>query len=66
MSIIAQYKQGKISIEELASKASEQPELQEEIKKILSEELSPEDLEKVAGGAYPTAVNNQITDSVTQ
>ncbi|GEM_PF-1969577 len=27
-----------------------------------TEQLSEEDLEKVAGGAFPTAVNSQITD----
>ena len=27
--------------------------------------LADSDLEGVSGGAYPTAVNNQITDSVT-
>jgi hypothetical protein len=27
--------------------------------------LSEEELDAVSGGAYPTAVNNQITDSIT-
>lgn len=42
----------------------------EELKEILAEigaiQLSDEELETVSAGAFPTAVNSQITDSVTQ
>jgi predicted ribosomally synthesized peptide with nif11-like leader len=31
----------------------------------LNGELQSSDLEKVSGGAFPTSVNDQITDSVT-
>ena len=34
--------------------------------KTTASELNQNDLEKVSGGAFPTAVNSQITDSVTQ
>lgn len=29
------------------------------------QELPEEELEKVAGGAFPTSVNDQVTDSIT-
>lgn len=35
----------------------------EDLKK---DELSPENLDNISGGAYPTAINGQITDSVVQ
>lgn len=42
----------------------------EELKEVLVEtgalKLAEEELADVSGGAYPTAVNSQITDSVTQ
>jgi predicted ribosomally synthesized peptide with nif11-like leader len=41
----------------------------EELAEVLAETgarlLADEDLENVSGGAFPTAVNDQITDSVT-
>jgi hypothetical protein len=37
-------------------------ELGDDTQEDSAEELEDEDLEKVSGGAYPTAVNSQITD----
>ncbi len=38
----------------------------EQIKKENEKELTEKDLDNVSGGAFPTAVNDQITDAVTQ
>lgn len=33
---------------------------------LKKDELSPEHLDKISGGAFPTSINSQITDAVTQ
>ena len=40
-------------------------EFAEALADLLATELSDRELDKVSGGAFPTAVNDQITDSVT-
>ena len=40
-------------------------EFAEALAELWSTRLSEKELDKVSGGAYPTAVNDQITDSVT-
>ena len=40
-------------------------ELNEAIEELKAKQLSDDVLGKIYAGAYPTAINNQITDSVT-
>jgi len=45
--------------------AKEPQEQKPEAAEKKQDELSQEQLNKISGGAFPTAVNSQITDSVT-